>query len=329
MSAENGRIQMLERAQEMGIYIPKEVLDNFKTEDTENIKSVDHYRQALIEHRNAPQGERGLKLPWQKTHDFFRVRGGELTIWSGVEGNGKSAFLNMVNLAIAAQGQTSCICSFEMQPIETLERMLCQWVGNPEPSDEYVARFFDSHVGSIFLYDKTGSITPHRVINIAKYCAVELKLQHIFIDSLMKCGINSKNLEEGEMLLNELQNVAKDYGIHVHIVMHQKKGGDHGREQDQIRGSGMFSDIADNIWFVRMDEKKAEKKTLPEGHELALTEEEDKTKPDFIATLAKQRHSRVIVPRKFGFWGDDSWQFKSSKTARRLNPDDWNSGRFI
>ena len=39
--------------------------------------------------------ERGVKIygdpmPWQKTHDDFRFREGEVTIWAGVNGQGKS-----------------------------------------------------------------------------------------------------------------------------------------------------------------------------------------------------------------------------------------------
>ena len=40
----------------------------------------------------------GDKLPWPKTHDLFRFREGELTIWAGVNGNGKSLVMGQTAL---------------------------------------------------------------------------------------------------------------------------------------------------------------------------------------------------------------------------------------
>ena len=308
-------------AGEMGLPISGEEIDQYGEEapDEANIKPIEEFEQELIDHILMPQSERGALMPWRKTHDFFRVRRGELTIWTGEEGKGKSSFLNQVILALKQQEETSCICSFEMKVPETLERMVKQWTGTDDPSVEYIKKFFQDHRGAVFFYDQIGSVTTARVLAIVKYCAIKAGINHIIIDSLMKCGIGSDDYALSEVFVNDLQNAAKDYGIGIHLVAHQNKGG-------SVRGSGMLTDIADNVWEISKDEEKAEKVTSYEASNTALPEKLADS-PDFYARLKKQRHSSVIVPRTFGFWGHKSLQFVN-RPGGAMNEQDWMQRRW-
>jgi twinkle protein len=39
----------------------------------------------------------------------------------------------------------------------------------------------------LWLYDQQGTVTSQQVIAVSRYSALVLGVQHIFIDSLMKC----------------------------------------------------------------------------------------------------------------------------------------------
>ena len=57
----------------------------------------------------------GDKLPWVKTHNMFRFREGELTIWAGVNGNGKSLVMGQTALWLMRHTPV-LIASMEMSP---------------------------------------------------------------------------------------------------------------------------------------------------------------------------------------------------------------------
>ena len=96
------------------------------------------------------------------------------------------------------QGQRVCVASFEMKPRKTLERMSRQWSGqsqvrigdHPDIIEGYkdVIRQFSGWTDSrLWLYDQQGTVKPETIIAVTRYCAKELGIQHMFIDSLMKC----------------------------------------------------------------------------------------------------------------------------------------------
>jgi len=74
----------------------------------------------------------GEKLPWTKTHDYFRLRPGELTIWAGYNGHRKSMLVGQVMLWLCRDNPV-CIASFEMTPLESLFRMCQQAAGCYHP----------------------------------------------------------------------------------------------------------------------------------------------------------------------------------------------------
>lgn len=65
----------------------------------------------------------GAMLPWSSTHDNVRFREGEVTLWAGINGSGKSQVTGNVALGFCAQEERTCIASFEMVPLRTLGRM--------------------------------------------------------------------------------------------------------------------------------------------------------------------------------------------------------------
>ena len=89
--------------------------------------------------------ERGVKIygdpmPWQKTHDDFRFREGEVTIWAGVNGQGKSLVMGQTAIWLAKKRRV-LIASMEMLGSATVARMLRQASGMEKPTRDFMDKF--------------------------------------------------------------------------------------------------------------------------------------------------------------------------------------------
>ena len=102
----------------------------------------------------------GDKLPWPKTHEKVRLRPGEVSLWAGINGHGKSLVLGQVLLWLPGDVKI-LIASMEMQPAATIERMCKQSLGTGTPSDQYVDEFGDL-TENIYIYDQTDSVEAER-----------------------------------------------------------------------------------------------------------------------------------------------------------------------
>lgn len=71
-----------------------------------------------------PKKDNSSVMPWQKTHSTFRFRPGEVTLYAGSNGGGKSLVTGQIALGLMQQGHKVCIASFEMKPKRTMLRML-------------------------------------------------------------------------------------------------------------------------------------------------------------------------------------------------------------
>ncbi len=123
--------------------------------------------------------ERKVVMPWTKTHDSFAYREGEVTVYAGSNGGGKSLITGQIALHLVKQNQSVCIASFEMKPERTLQRMLRQFSGESldDPLTHDRAGFItkmvdrmDKFLGSnMYLYDQQGTTSPEKVIAMSRF----------------------------------------------------------------------------------------------------------------------------------------------------------------
>ena len=104
-----------------------------ETDASQKVKDASVWVQELIDRIRVPVYSPRVVMPWRKTHNLIQFRPGEVTLWGGANGQGKSLVTGQVALGLCAQGLRVCVASFEMKPIKTLERMGRQWSGeNPD-----------------------------------------------------------------------------------------------------------------------------------------------------------------------------------------------------
>lgn len=242
-----------------------------ETDAQQKVKPARQWVQELMDRLANPVREVRAVMPWRKTHGLIQFRPGEVTVWGGANGNGKSLVTGQVALSLCAQEERVCIASFEMKPSKTLERMARQWscfnANDPafRGSEEAKAQMLDLYgqfrdwtESRLWLYDQQGTVTASQVCAVVRYCAKELKVTHFVVDSLMKCVSGEDDYNGQKNFLDELTSIARDYGIHIHLVHHIKKPANeaHLPNKYDYKGSGAITDQADNVISVWRNKDK-------------------------------------------------------------------------
>jgi twinkle protein len=269
-----------------------------------HIHSIGHFASEVAELLNG-KDPGGDKLPWSKTHHQFRFLPGEVTLWHGINGHGKSAVTTQVAAYLGLRGKKSCLASFEMAPARTIERMFKQVAGNPNPSDSFFSQFFVKFTPRIFLYAKRGRVNRKLLIAAIRFCAAEKGISHFFVDSLMKCVDGEDDYNGQKDFVADLCDVAEETGMHIHLIHHVRKGNDETKAPSKFdaKGSGAITDQVHNVIAVWRNKAKEAAKEATTGPALV-----DET-PDFLLICDKQR--TLGWEGKWALWGDlASWHFR-------------------
>lgn len=288
-----------------------------ETDAKANVKPASAWLAQMRERLHNPQKVKRVYLPWEKCQEKFQIRPGEVTLWAGQNGHGKTQVLSQVALSLMGQGERVCIASFEMKPITTLQRLARMYAGtNPfspeyqsvdgiKALDELFTEFSQWSDGKLWLYDQQGSVTADRVIGMSRYCAKELGIGHVVIDSLMKCVNGEDDYNGQKNFVDELTALARDNGIHIHLIHHIRKPANEGHMPDKhdAKGSGSITDQVDNVMMVWRNKPK-----------------EDDIKLKGSMSSLRDKHDAVILCRKqrngedepsIALWFDrDSQQYK-------------------
>lgn len=243
-----------------------------QTNDNDKIKRVVDYFDELEHYLDHGDVIQGAKLPFTKTHELFRFRDGEVTLWTGYNGHKKSMMLGFCALEFLKEQQKVCIASFEMKPIKTILRMARQQAHSEHESYDVVADFMSFTANNLYIFDHQGNMNASRLYAVIHYCAKELGVKHFIIDSLMRVIAGEDKYNEQKDFVVQLCNLAIELNIHIHLVHHTKKGKeDEPSNRYDAKGSGAISDNVHNSLIVWSNKEK------------------DSNKPDAILKCDKQR----------------------------------------
>ena len=280
-----------------------------ETDAHEKVKPAAMWVQELIDRIRNPVKEPRAVMPWRKTHRMVAFRPGEVTVWGGANGNGKSLVTGQIALSLCAQGEKVCIASFEMKPAKTLERMGRQFsgfnaedpafAGSAEAMQSLIdvyEQFRDWTDNRLWLYDQQGTVTAKRVAAVVRYCAKERGITHFFVDSLMKCVASEDDYNGQKLFVDELTAIARDHGIHIHLVHHIRKPADenHKPSKYDYKGTGAITDQVDNV--ISVWRNKAKEKEREQGKPVKDAD------PDALLICDKQRNGEW--EGSIGLWFD-------------------------
>jgi twinkle protein len=259
-----------------------------------HVKSANSWLDEIYQNYVDPEKTDDAVMPWVKTHSDVKFRLGEVTVYAGSNGGGKSLVTGQIALGLVKQNLKVCIASYEMKPVTTIVRMLRQFAGEniniPLTHDKegyirgLLGRFTNFIDENLYLYDQQGSTTPQKTIAMARYCAVELGIKHIFIDSLMKCVVAEDSLNEQKSFVDELCALARDHHVHIHLVHHIRKlvSEEIQPGKTDLKGSGSIADQVDNVFMVWRNKKKENARRNNEDY--------DEKQPDMFLMCQKQRN---------------------------------------
>ena len=310
----------------MSVVVPIITPDTFdfraymaESEPKAKILNAETWRESLLASIRGGGQVTGARLPWAKTHDNLRFRGGEVTLWQGINGHGKSQLLGQACLWFAAQGERVCVASFEMKPVSTLARMLRQFAMNDHPSEQAVNQMMDWAKGRFWLYDQLGAVKPEMIYAVIRYCADQLKIKHIVIDSLMKCVRGEDDYNGQKDFVDMLTGLARDLDVHIHLVHHVRKGENEDKVPGKFdgKGSGAISDQVDQVLTVWRNKKKERtvEKLRRAGHPV---DEDTKAFPDAMLICDKNRHGEWEGTTAL-WYHPQSLQYTGDKRCQPLN----------
>lgn len=267
------------------------------------------FSEIVIDAFAGRMGTRGIPLPWSKTHGNISLRPGEVSVWAGINGSGKSLVLNQIIMNAMRFDETCCIASMEMKPYLTMKRMTRQAAGTRVPDDEFIRRFHRWTDGKLWLYDQLGVVKSERIMSVMRYCQDGLrnngepvKIKHFVIDSLMKCGIAVDDYNRQKAFIDQLCAHARDYGVHVHLVAHERKGESSRKMGDKfsVKGASEIIDQVDNAFIFWRNKDKEEESQKPDPDDDVLSQ------PDAVLRCDKQRHGEW--EGKVALWFDPESQ---------------------
>ena len=260
----------------------------------QKIRSATDFRSEVLDRLRADPALTGERLPWKKTEKLIRFRAGELTLWTGINGHGKSLVLGQIATGLMYQGASVCIASLEMHPAETIKRMAMQAEGTGGRTERFGNKYLNWSDNRLWVYDHVGDCKSDRMLAIVRYCALKLGIKHFFLDSLMKCGIRQDDYDAQAAFVSALCDICRDTGIHIHLVAHSKKQLDESRQPGKmdIKGSGTLGDLVFNIITIWRNK--------PKENGIASGDYSKDSEHDQILICDKQRNGEW--EGKIGLW---------------------------
>lgn len=278
------------------------------------------YRDLVVDHFYGEGRERGVLLPWSKTHNILKLRPGEVSVWAGFNGSGKSMLLSQIMLHAMKQGERVCIASMEMKPVSTLSRLYRQACGVSEPTIAYIDRVTEWLEEKLWLYDQQDTVKSDRIIALLRYCSEgvmskgrKLPITSMVVDSLMKCGIAVDDYNRQKSFIDQLCAHAKDTGMHIHLVAHARKSDSEYKQVDKmdIKGASEITDQVDNVYTLWRNKAKEDEKQKGNNEKII-------NEPDAILSCSKNRHGDW--EGKISLWYQrDSMQFHGKETTSSIH----------
>lgn len=236
------------------------------------VKSAGEYRDEVIDIYRNPDKYKGCPTGFPDLDKVIRGwRDGELTIWTGQSGSGKTTFLNQSCLYQASKGVKCCIASLELRPARYLKWAVEQALGKDNPTEEEIKRTFDWLDDWIYILDIQDKVYANKIFDLFEYTARKYGIKQFVIDSLMKIRLKGDEEMSQAEFVDDYRNFGKRFQVHVHLVAHpRKKESDKDKpDKTDVKGRGEITDCADNvitIWRnVDDDEEDLEEEERVDG----------------------------------------------------------------
>jgi len=185
-------------------------------------------------------------------------RRGELTIFSGPTGVGKTTVLSQLSLDYCMQGANTLWGSFELNNVRMAKVMLSQFAGigldaMGERFDQVADQFEQLPLYFLRFF---GSSDVDQVIHAMEYAAYVYDVAHVVLDNLQFMtsgqGRGYERFEIMDRAIEKFRAFATEHNVHVSVVIHPRK-----EDEDQLLktasvfGSAKATQEADNVIIIQ------------------------------------------------------------------------------
>lgn len=272
----------------------RQCFDDAKSLEPEELRQATSFTADVIDEFYPSGG----KLPgWDMPLDGvnFRFLRGEVSVYTGISGHGKSTFLGQIMLGAMSQGEKVCIASLEMSPRKTLHRMVRQAFGLDRPHHRDIDACMEWFADRLWLFNVLGTGKFQRLMDVFLYAYRRHGVRQFVLDSLMKVDIAEDDYNGQKRVMDALCDFVMETGAHIHIVVHPRKGSDELTPAGKmdVKGSGAIINETFNLFSIFRHKAKermictfeADGK-LPQG----MTEREVRDQFDAILFIDKSRN---------------------------------------
>lgn len=247
----------------------KQVLCSAKVIPHEEIVTFDDLREEVFQefsHSKALEGLKCKSLP--SLNDCLSgLRNGELTIYSGHTGIGKTTLLSQLSLDYCIQGVPTLWGSFEVGKVRLAGRLLKQFAGGhgkmiTEGKGSY--DLWADKFAELPMYFMTyhGSIDVQQVIDAMDYANYVYDCSHIVLDNLQFMtsgqGYGRDRFAVQDHAVSAIRDFCTKRHVHVSLVVHPRKEDDDRRIMAaSVFGSAKATQEADNLIVLQRGNENA------------------------------------------------------------------------
>lgn len=188
---------------------------------------------------------------------------GMVSVWTGKRGCGKSSLLNMLILNAAQKGFKSALWTGELTDSMAKSWIYLQAAGKAYNERQFgtdyyvtpdkIAARIDPWIDKYFwLFNNKYGDNFKQIEEQVRKLVKEQGIDVVIMDNLMTLDIrmlDENKYDRQAILLQSLEDLAKELNIHIHLVAHPHKSLAY-IQVDNISGSGDISNKADNIFVL-------------------------------------------------------------------------------
>lgn len=200
---------------------------------------------------------------------------GELSVWTGKRGEGKSTLLDQFLLEAIDQGYPVCAYSGELPAWKfkywaslqaagpdylTMKRDKLSGREIPEPTP-FARQMIDAWWRGRFLLYDIGTSTYHdasNILRVFRYAHRRYGARVYLVDNLMTARFrgNDRDFYRAQSeFVAELAAFAHDNDVHVHLVAHPRKT-ERIDDSDAVSGLGDITNLADNVYALEKESQE-------------------------------------------------------------------------
>lgn len=297
---------------------------NAKTLEPEGLHRPIDYLDSVVDLFHPDPGVRtGYTLPFEDIRSKLYFRPGEVTIWSGETGSGKSILLSYATVGWVEEGSVVCMASFELEPVQTLRRMVKQAANvGGRPSEAMIRQALEWLTSGLLIFDLVGKGKLDTLLEIFEYARARYGCDQFIIDSFMRLGVATDDYNAQEQAVFKIVDWAVAKRVHVHLIAHTRKSDQDRRPPtaDDVKGTMEITANAANILLIwrNRPREELEKRGEPVEEKAAKKYREEINKAGVVLRCVKQRN---------GDWEGSARLWFNQGTYQYRGPSDGRNGR--